>query len=292
MGNEKVLCPSCKKRYIGEDFALCGVCAGVEKEDKDIYIDNNIYITDDNISSVRPHIRESTELELDISDGMTEEEVRKVVEEVLYNEYVGKLSYQQREVLRHRVNRFYVKTMAGVAVGYSKKMRFRLFVCTESDEAVEELDARRLFNKFFTMLRYHCPDLQYCVVEHRQGDCWRRNWHVFSYGTDKIPFEVIDRWWKENYSSMVRRLEEVKDEKKVVAYLAEYLGKPEKYIRSFRSLGWIFPGYMGFSSRYHKEQGTWPDKDSLVKLATMPKSKRKFEEEYLINTGNMSSKYK
>ena len=215
-----------------------------------------------------------------------------MVEDVLHDEYIEGLSYVQREALRHRVNRFYVKTMAGVAVGNAKKLRPRLFVCTESDEAIEGLDSRKLFNKFFTMLRYHCPDIQYCVVEHRQGDCWRRNWHVFSYGTDKIPFDIIDSWWKANYNSMVRRLEEVKNEKKVVAYLAEYLGKPEKFIRSFRSQGWIYPGYMGFSGRFHKANGVWPDKDTLVKLALMPAGERRFEEEYLINTGNMSGEYK
>jgi hypothetical protein len=254
------------------------------------YIDNNIYnnfnsnYSSSNYSSVLRNSVQSTEVELDIKDGMTEDEVRKIVEAVLKAEFQKNIDDNKRKALEHKINRFFVKAMRGAECGYQKKMLFRWFTCTESDEAIEAgIDSNKMFNRFFTMVRYHCPDFQYIVIEHRQGDGWRRNWHVLSYGTDKLPLDIMDAWWKANFKSMITGMEVIKSMKKAVKYVAGYLAEPEKYVRSFHSQGWVFPGWIDFSKKYNKEYETWPDQGSLVKMALMSDVERKAVMKFILS---------
>jgi hypothetical protein len=294
MSNEKVLCPSCKKRYIGEDFALCGVCAGVEKEDEDIYIDNicTNSISNNNLTSSLNSM-ESAEFILDIKDDMDENEIRSVVEAVLKEEYLNSVSFEKQKRLEHKINRFYVRAIRGAACGTEKGMRFRWFTFTESDEAIETgINFGKAFHKFITWLRYPCPDFQYGVIEHRQGDMWRRNWHILSYGTDKLPLQDMDTWWKANYKSLVTGMAEIRNMRKAIKYVSGYLSEPEKFMRAFFSQGWVFPGWLSFSKNYRKQQSEYPSVEKLIKMAMMSKSQRVIEMEYLIETGDSAEEYK
>ena len=218
----------------------------------------------------------SAEWAMDIVEGMEEEEVRAVIDGVLKSEYEAWMTDNQRDAMGHKRNRFFIKAMRGVSCGFGREMRFRWFTCTESDEAIEmEIDMRGVFHKFFTMLRYHCPDFQYIVIEHRQGDCWRRNWHILSYGSDKLPLEIMSEWWRDNIKSVITGMAEVKYMASAVKYVAGYLAEPEKYIRSFHSQGWVFPGWLKYSREFHKQYGFWPHKERLIELALMPVDKRK-----------------
>lgn len=241
------------------------------------YIDNIIYNnTIDNYSSVLRNSVQSTESVIEIMDGMTEIEVHDAVEAILKNEFEIGLSDNQRIAIERKVARFFVRAVRGAACGRAKGLRFRWFTCTESDEAIDAgLDSRKIFNKFFTMLRYSCPDFQYIVIEHRQGDCWRRNWHVLSYGSDFLPLDKMDAWWKEHFQSMITGMQEVRSMGKAIKYVAGYLSEPEKYVRSSLSQGWVFPGWLRFSKECHKEYGIWFSQGELVKLALMAAGKRK-----------------
>ena len=93
-----------------------------------------------------------------------------------------------RDYIRERkAARFYVKARIGILVGIAKGKRFRWWVLTESDESIE---AGISFPDSWSMLRKMLArlddNLEYCLVEHIQGDKKRRNWHVLTYGDNKL----------------------------------------------------------------------------------------------------------
>jgi hypothetical protein len=236
--------------------------------------------------------QESAEIELDIRDGMTEKEVRDVIQSVLKAEYLKGVSYKKKVGLEHKIGRFFIRAVRGVACGYEKGMRFRWFTFTESDKAIENnIDFGKAFHKFITRLRYHCPDFQYIVIEHRQGDMLRRNWHVLSYGSDKFPLDDMDAWWKANFKSMITGMEEIRNINQALKYVAGYLAEPEKFIRSFFSQGWVFSGWVGISWHYRKKYGEYLSEKDLKELSLMSPDQRKYELEWLINTGYLSAHY-
>lgn len=165
----------------------------------------------------------------------------------------------------------------GVETGMRKGFRFRWFVLTESDEALSAggLDFSKQFHRFITWLRkQHCPDFQYIAVEHRQGDKRRRNWHILSYGSDKIPVHAVRHYWQEHFKSTVTGMEEVKDIRKAVKYLAGYLSSEDKFIRSWHSQGWVFKGWISASQWAKKNYGEYPSKASIVDVAVMSDADR------------------
>jgi hypothetical protein len=75
----------------------------------------------------------------------------------------------------------------------------RMFVLTESDEAIEKgfvFDLK--FKKLVAMIRKKYGRFDYCVVTHRQGDLKRMNYHVVFFGSyiDKQVKKLIN-WLKE-----------------------------------------------------------------------------------------------
>jgi hypothetical protein len=183
----------------------------------------------------------------------------------------------------HKQRRFMVRAFNGVMCGSSKGYRFRWFVLTESDEAIRlGIDFGKEFHKFLRWLRYWCPDFAYIVVEHRQGNKKRRNWHILSYGSDKLPVLKIREYWQEHYKSMVTGMAEVKDIRKSVYYLCKYL-KGEGFVRSWCSQNWVFKGWLGISKQYRKQYGEYPTGMVIEKLAMMPKLDRSYALIWLIN---------
>ena len=207
-------------------------------------------------------------------------------------------SVRSGEYLKHKTARFYVRAYRGAGCGYEKGYRFRWFVLTESDEALRGgIKFGSEFHRFIRWLRYYCPDFQYLVVEHRQGmpsvvtEQLRRNWHVLSYGSDKLPLSQMREYWLEHYLSTVTGMAQVRDITRAVGYLAGYLSDSEKYVRCWCSQGWVFRGWIGSCQEYKRAYGSYLSSDELVKLSLMSRAVRDTELGWLLNTGYMSSKY-
>lgn len=184
----------------------------------------------------------------------------------------------ESQELERRIRRFMVRAFRGVDCGVAKGYRFRWFVMTESNEAIElGIPFGREWNKFLVWLRYRCSDFEYIVVEHRQGDRQRRNWHVLSYGSDRLPVLAMRDYWLEHYKSTITGMAEVKDIRKAVLYLAGYLGSGDKFVRSWCSQGWVFRSWIGWSKwyRWHFNRGReYPSGDMLVSLSLMSPDER------------------
>ena len=149
----------------------------------------------------------------------------------------------------------------------------RLFVLTESDEAIERgLDLIQKFNELVRCIRRHYGDFEYCCVRHRQGDKKRINLHVVYFGS-YIPQQVIEDWWWKNYASHRSKMGKVSNVKGQAWYLSRYLSG-EGFERYCFSKGWVFPGWIGFSQWFKKEFGAYPKKEKLVELRRMCKVER------------------
>ena len=181
----------------------------------------------------------------------------------------------------HRRARWVVRCHRGVAVGLARGFRFRWFVLTESDEAIAlGLEFGREFHRFLVWLRYSCSDFQYTIVEHRQGKpskvsgSQRRNWHVLSYGSDRLPIGKIERYWQSHFKSKVTGMAEVKDIRKAVNYLGGYLSGESKFVRAWSSKGWVFDGWLSVSREWKRQYGVYPEEDGLVALALLSPAER------------------
>jgi len=204
----------------------------------------------------------------------------------------GCKSAENNASLNHRRARFVVRAFRGVSCGLSRGYRFRWFVLTESDEAIASgIPFGREFHRFVTWLRYSCPDFQYICVEHRQGNKLRRNWHILSYGSDKLPVLAMRAYWRSHYLSTVTGMEEVVDIGKAVKYLAGYLSSGDKFVRSFQSQGWVFRGWVRASKLYKRQFSGYPVPGDLATLALMSPSRRAYELDWLLNTGYLSEVY-
>ena len=185
---------------------------------------------------------------------------------------------QSAEKWRRKVGKFYVRAYRGTACGVAKRYRFRWFTLTESDEAIEVgIDFGKEFHRFITWLRYRCKDFQYLVVVHRQGDKWRRNFHVLSYGSDKLPVDAMREYWKRRYMSTVSGLQEIRNIESAVKYLVKYVSDDEKYVRSWTSQGWVFRGWLSWSRWWRKNwsrDGSYPSQEALAALSLMSPDER------------------
>ena len=189
----------------------------------------------------------------------------------------------------HRVNRFLVRGFRGVACGSAKHYRFRWFVLTSSPASyAQNLDFGAIFHRFVDWLRYYCPDFQYIVIEHFIP---RKHWHIISFGSDMLPLAKMRNWWISHFSSTITGMEEIRHIEKAMFYVAGYLAGSAKFVRSWSSQGWVFRGWVGFSRKYRSQYGSYPDSDTIVNLSLLPKAKRTFEVEWLLNTGFFSGAF-
>jgi hypothetical protein len=199
------------------------------------------------------------------------------------------ISSQSEKKYTRKVARFLVRGFRGVGVGLARGYRFRWFVLTESNEAIEaDLDFGKQFHKLVMWLRYYCSDFQYLVVEHRKP---RRHWHLITYGSDKLPCEAIRSWWLGHYYSTISGMAEIRDIEKAMYYVSGYLKRGGKLARCWCSYNWVFPGWLGFSREYYRKYGEYPKGETLVSLSLMAGSRRKDELQWLIETGELSGLY-
>jgi hypothetical protein len=180
-----------------------------------------------------------------------------------------------------------VRAFRGVACALAKGYWLRWFTLTESDEAIAAgIDFAREFKHFRDWLRkVHCPDFQFIIIEHRQGDKQRRNWHVLCYGSDKLPVLMIREYWLSHFKSTVTGMARVADPDKAVKYLAGYLADPDKFVRAWSSQGWVFRGWIGASREYHRRYGDYPLSAVLVTLSLMSPCDREYRLGFLLETG-------
>ena len=203
---------------------------------------------------------------------------------------------QSGEISRYRrigkSRRFYKLAEAGICCGLLKGYRFRWFVLSESDLALEQgLSFGAEFHNFRRWLSYYCSDFQYIVTQHHQGlpskvtGRQRSNYHILSYGSDRLPVLEMRDYWLSHYSSTVTGLAEVKDIKHVHGYLSDYLAKDEKFVRTFQSQGWVFPGWIGWTKAYHGRHGIWLRPSVLARLVTLSPRDRLLAQAYMMDNG-------
>lgn len=181
---------------------------------------------------------------------------------------------------KYRVKKFYVRAFRGVACGQAKGHRFRWFVMTESLEAAAVGKGIGYeLHRFFMWLRYWCPDVQYMVVEHRVSGAKHSDYHVLTYGSDKLPLEKMREWWQQHYLSTITGMEEIRNIDRAIRYLAKYLGNKYKgnFVRSWCSHGWVFRGWIGWSKWWHDNfspDGGYPTEADIAMLSLMSAGER------------------
>lgn len=208
----------------------------------------------------------------------------------------GVQSATLEEIFSRKRRRFYVRSFRGAMCGIAKGYRFRWFVLTESDIALErKIDFGIEFHRFTTWLRkVHCQDFQYEVVEHRQGIVSkvtkqrRRNWHILSYGSDRLPVRDIRDYWLSHYKSTVTGMAEVREIDKAIYYLSKYLSGSESFIRSWTSQGWVYRGWIGDSKKFRGRFGEYPCEEIIRKLSLMSPCEREYARLCLEETGYLS----
>ena len=172
--------------------------------------------------------------------------------------------------------RFFVKARVGIMVGMARGKRFRWWTLTESNESIE---AGMSFSHSWSMMRKWLArldeQLEYCLVEHIQGDRRRRNWHVLTYGDNKLPVDAMREYWKSHYLSTITGLQEVKDPFRSASYLAGYLGKDDKFVKARFSQNWVFPYWWEFGRFHKKEHGIYVPDNELARLALITFEERR-----------------
>ncbi len=172
--------------------------------------------------------------------------------------------------------RFFIKCIRGVQVALEKGYLVRWFTLTESNQAIEQgLDFGKSWNRTRIWLkRKFGEDMGLCVVEHRQGDKERRNWHVVQYGSTKLQVLLVRDYWQEVFLSTVTGMELIKYPQQAVAYVAGYLNDSEKFVKARFSHNWVFPMWFEFSKWYFNMFCEYPSVEYLSKLSLMPIEKR------------------
>jgi hypothetical protein len=161
---------------------------------------------------------------------------------------------------------FIRKVMTGVSCRPGE--RFRVFVLTESDEAIDKGYKFTLKCKhLMAHLRKKYGGLEYVCVLHRQGTRKRLNYHVLYYGP-YIPQQEIEDWWFKNYGSHRSKMEEIRNPASKAAYLSKYL-KGEDFVSARFSKRWVFPKWWDFCYWIKKEFGEYPAEDMVVNLSHM-----------------------
>lgn len=172
--------------------------------------------------------------------------------------------------------RFFVKCIKGVEVALLKGYLVRWFTLTESNEAIASgLDFSLCWGPTRKWLKRNFGvDMGLCVVEHRQGDKQRRNWHVVQFGNDKIDALALRGYWQDKFKSTVTGLELIRHPLQAVAYVAGYLNDYEKFVKARFSHNWVFPMWFEFSKWYYNMFCEYPPVEYLMKLSLMSPSRR------------------
>ena len=185
-----------------------------------------------------------------------------------------------------------MRAYTGMEIGIQRGYRFRWFVLTESDAAIKAgISFSKQFNRLRTWLKKRLAGpFEYIIVEHEQGEILpglnrrRRNWHILSYGSDRLPVEEIRAYWLAHFQSTVTGMAEVKDIQKSIRYLAGYLAAEDKFVKARMSHGWVFPGWISLTKSYKRAFGQYINRHDLTWLALLDPEQRKVELSWVMST--------
>ena len=178
-----------------------------------------------------------------------------------------------------------MRAHSGINVGIEKGYRFRWFVLTESDEAIRQgVSFRQQWNKFRGWIKTKSPEcFEFLIVEHQQGSPspvsghQRRNWHIISYGSDKLPIDQMRQYWQDHFYSSVTGMAEIKNIDKAIYYLAGYLTEDDKFIRCWMSRGWVFNGWIQTTKAYKRTWDKYMERADVTWLALLDPHQRSIE---------------
>jgi len=141
---------------------------------------------------------------------------------------------------------------------------------TESDYAIgEELVFPVAVHNLERMLRRaYGRSIGFLWVEHLQGDKQRYNRHFLEWGKAKLNPRELDDYWHKVYGSKVTGLAMVKDAEKAAHYLARYVAG-EGFVKARFSYNWLFPDCFDYCRWVKRQQGEYPDIETMAKLSVM-----------------------
>lgn len=190
----------------------------------------------------------------------------------------------------------YFKKIAYLGVEKALRLGYRIrwFVLTESDESIAAgISFGHEWKNMQDYIRKHFgEEIQFIWVEHIQGDRKRHNRHIIQYGVNKLEVSMIEEYWQSHFLSKITGLEEIKDTKKAIKYVANYLVKgegDEKFIRSRHSQGWLFRGANSFSVWHRKFFGVYPHDEHILLLSMMCDEERMDDDLYWIYSSQRRS---
>ena len=169
-----------------------------------------------------------------------------------------------------RARKFYVRCRDGIWIAQRLGYPVRWFSLTESDYAIGMglsfgVCVHNLERK---LRRDYGRNIGFLWVEHLQGDKQRYNRHFIEWGKAKLNPRELDDYWHKQYGSKVTGLAMVKDAEKAAHYLARYVAG-EGYVRARFSYNWVFRDCFDFGRWVKRQQGEYPDIETLAKLSVM-----------------------
>ena len=169
-----------------------------------------------------------------------------------------------------KARRFYVRCRDGILVAQRLGYSVRWFSLTESDYAIGEglVFPVAVHNLERMMRRAYGRSIGFLWVEHLQGDKQRYNRHFIEWGKAKLSPLELDDYWHEQYGSKVTGLAMVRSAEKTAHYLARYVAG-EGYVKARFSYNWIFPDCFDYCRWVKRQQGEYPDIETLAKLSVM-----------------------
>ncbi|MFC1918807.1 hypothetical protein ACFLWW_02390 [Chloroflexota bacterium] len=143
--------------------------------------------------------------------------------------------------------------------------RLRFLTLNSSDESVVlGLDIRGSLSKLVKRIRRKYGVFEYFgVVEYSKGLKEREHLHLICKGGYMSQNEIEDMWI-EIHRSIKPHIQDVKSIGGAAGYIGKYI-KKQRNGRYLMSSGWIFPGFIGWSKRYKKEEGDYPS-SKLVEI--------------------------
>jgi hypothetical protein len=127
-------------------------------------------------------------------------------------------------------------------------------------------------------LRRRFGQFEYIGVKEVKGD--RQHLHLVFRG-GYMEQAIISAMWQAIHKSKIVDIRLVYKARGGVRYLAKYLTK-EMFNRYWASYNWVFKGWVGWSKRFKKQIGYYPDKTILVVLARLDEVKRRVAMGFLL----------
>jgi len=152
--------------------------------------------------------------------------------------------------------------------------RLRFLTLNSSDESVVlGLDILESFARLVKRIRWRWGVFEYFGVKERSlEEALRYHLHLICKGV-YMPQSELEDMWVATHRSIKPYITEVNSVGGAAGYLAKYIAE-QGVGRYIWSSGWIFPGYVGWSQRFRRVMGYYPDGDVVRYVAGLPKEER------------------